>query len=139
MKVRLDAETIESINFFQNLTGAYVMDMLSEDDTLYFVVGKGQYGYAVGKNGEKIKKAENLFKKKIRILEYFDTVLEFITAAIPEAKNIEVKDGVVKINVPPSERPKVIGKSGSKIRALTKITERLYETKGIKLLTPVRM
>ena len=67
MKVTLDAQTIQSMNFFQNMTGSSVVDCITEGDGLYFVVAKGQYGLSVGKHGAKIKKAESLFKKSIKV------------------------------------------------------------------------
>ncbi|MBI4018911.1 MAG: NusA-like transcription termination signal-binding factor [Candidatus Aenigmarchaeota archaeon] len=139
MKVILDEQTIQSISFFQKLTGAYVIDSMTDEDTLYFVVDKGQYGMAVGKSGEKIKKAEALFKKRIRIFEYADTVEDFLKNAIPEAKKIAAKDDAVEININGHDRPKVIGRNGGKIKILNNLIERLYSKKNIKLLTPMRL
>ncbi|HLD83579.1 MAG TPA: NusA-like transcription termination signal-binding factor [archaeon] len=139
MKVILDEQTIQSISFFQKLTGASVIDSLTDEDALYFVVDKGQYGMAVGKSGEKIKKAEGLFNKRIRIFEYADTVEDFLKGAIPESRKITVKDDAIEISVNGHDRPKVIGRNGGKIKILNNLIERLYSKKNIKLVTPMRM
>ena len=63
MKVTLDSDTIQAMNFFQNFTGSSVVDCITEGEEIYFVVGHGQYGLSVGRQGAKIKNAEKLFKK----------------------------------------------------------------------------
>ncbi|MBS3054080.1 MAG: NusA-like transcription termination signal-binding factor [Candidatus Aenigmarchaeota archaeon] len=139
MKVILDEQTIQSISFFQKLTGASIIDSVTDEDTLYFVVDKGQYGMAVGRSGEKIRKAEALFKKRIRIFEYADTVEDFLKNAIPEAKKIASKDEAIEITISNHDRPKVIGRSGGKIKILNNLIERLYSKKNIRILTPMRL
>ena len=65
MKVTLDSKTIQSINIFQNMTHSSIIDCITEADELYFVVAQGQYGLTIGKNGNKIRNAERVFKKSI--------------------------------------------------------------------------
>jgi transcription termination/antitermination protein NusA len=139
MKVTLNEESIQTINFFQKLTGASVLDSIIEEDTIYFVVKKGQYGMAVGKSGERIKRAENMFKKKIRILEHGDTMEEFVKNAIREAKKIEIKGDAIQISLSGRDRAKVLGKGGEKVKILNRFIEHLYEKKTVKILAPIRL
>ena len=139
MKVTLDERSIQSISLFQRITGAHIVDSILEDDTIYFVVKKGQYGMSVGKNGERIKKAEGLFNKKIRIFEHADTLEEFLKNAIPEAKKIDIKSETVEISVSNKERSKVLGKNGERVKILNQLIERLYGKKPLKILAPVRL
>ena len=133
MKVILNAQAIQSINFFQSLTGSAVVDCLTEEDEMYFVVGAGQYGLSVGKGGEKIKRAEHMFKKSIRIIEYSPDVKQFIKNVIPEAQEIVVKDDGIEVHVRQQDRAKVIGRGGKKIKIINRFLERLFDAGSVKV------
>ncbi len=133
MKVVLDQNSIEAINLFQNLTGTTVIDSISENDEIYFVVAEGQYGLAVGKGGMKIKHAENVFKKIIKVLEYSENMETFIKNIIPEAREITVNDKLIFVKVRPADRARVIGKNGKNIRIINKFLQRLFDVEELKL------
>jgi len=133
MKIILDQNSIELINLFQNLTGATVIDSISEDNELYFVIAEGQYGLAVGKGGVKIKNAEKVFKKTIKVMEYSETLEKFIRNVVPEAQEINVNGKHVIVKVKQSDRAKVIGKSGKNIKIINKFLQRLFDVEEMKL------
>ena len=132
MKVVLASKTIQSISYFQNLTGSSVIDCL-EDDTIYFVVAKGQYGLTVGKGGEKIKNAERIFRKPIKVIEYAEDPVTFIKNMIPFASDVEIKNNFLEIKVKPNERSKVIGKQGKNVKTINKFLKRLFSLEGLKV------
>jgi len=135
MKITLDSKTIQSINLFQNMTHSSVVDCIADDDELYFVVGQGQYGLTIGKNGSKIRNAERVFKKSIKIFEYSPNVKIFIKNLIPECQEIEeetTENKILYIRVKQRDRAKVIGKSGKNIKVANIILERLFGT-GLKI------
>ncbi len=133
MKVTLDADTIQSMNFFQNMTGSSVVDCIADGDELYFVVAKGQYGLSVGKHGMKIRNAERLFKKSIRVFEYSDELEQFIKNVLPEVQGVSVKGKVVEIKVKQSDRAKVIGKAGKNIKIIKRFLKRLFDMEDLKI------
>ncbi|MBI4895946.1 MAG: NusA-like transcription termination signal-binding factor [Candidatus Aenigmarchaeota archaeon] len=133
MKVILDQDALQIINLFQTLTGSTVMDYGIDEDVLYFVVAKGQYGLAVGKGGVKIKHAEQVFKKTIKVFEYAEDMNEFIKNLIPETLEIESKNGEVLVKVKPSDRSKVIGKAGKHIRIVNLFVQRLFDVAVVKV------
>ena len=118
---------------FQTITGSDVTDCLDNIEDIYFVVRENQYGLAVGKSGVKIRHAERLMKKDIRVLEYSPHVKTFITNAIPEAQEITIEDAVVTVRIKKMDRARVIGKNGTKIKAISKFLERLFDVKMLKL------
>ena len=132
MKVVLASEAIQSISYFQNLTGSSVIDCL-EDDIIYFVVAKGQYGLTVGKGGEKIKNAERLFKKPIKVIEYTEDPITFIKNMLPFATDVAVKDNFIEIKIRSNERSKVIGKRGKNIKIINQFLKRLFNIEGLKV------
>jgi len=133
MKITLDQNTIQMIDMFHNLTGATAVDCIQEDDFIYFVVAKGQYGLAVGKSGAKIKNAERVFKKPIKVFEHADGIEEFIRNIVPDAQEITIESGNVFVRVSQKDRAKIIGKAGKNIKVLNKFLQRLFDMEEMKV------
>ncbi len=132
MKVNLNTETIQTISLFQKITGAHVMDSY-ENEELYFIVAENEYGLAVGKNGMKIKKAESIFKKPIKIYEYSPDLEAFTKHMIPELKEICMTEKTVEVRVAPSNRAKVIGKGGQKAKIIGHFLKRFHDIESFKV------
>jgi len=132
VKLVLDNKIIQMIDLFQNLTGVNVVDCV-EDEELYFVVGEGQYGLAVGKNGIKIKNAERVFKKKIKVFEYSSDLMTFIKNLVPEAEEITQNENNISLRIKQNAKAKVIGKSGKNIKILNDILKRHFEIDSMKV------
>lgn len=133
MKVTLDSDTIQAMNFFQNFTGSSVVDCITEGEEIYFVVGHGQYGLSVGRQGAKIKNAEKLFKKNIKVFEYSTDLKEFVKNLVPEAQETEINDKKIEIRIRQSDKAKVIGKGGKNIKILNKFLKRLFDIDSLKV------
>ncbi|MCX6815653.1 MAG: NusA-like transcription termination signal-binding factor [Candidatus Aenigmarchaeota archaeon] len=133
MKLTLDQNTLQSMNLFQSLTGAPVVDCITEDDEIYFVIGEGKYGLTVGKNGAKIKHAERVFKKNIKVFEYAPTLEEFVKKVIPDVQEIKINGSIVYVKVKPSERARTIGKAGKNIKIINKFLQRLFSIEELKV------
>ena len=106
MKVNLNTESIRLISLFQEHTGTHVLDSY-EDDEIYFVVAENEYGLAVGKNGNKIRKVEFVLKKPVKVFEYSKEIEHFIRNMIPQAKEISIRDNKIEVRVSQSDRSKV--------------------------------
>lgn len=133
MKVTLDSGTIQAMSFFQNMTGSSVVDCITDGDEIYFVVAHGQYGLSVGRQGAKIKGAERLFKKNIKIFEYSSDLKEFVKNLIPETQEAEIKDKTIVVKIRQSDRAKVIGKGGRNIKIINKFLKRLFDIDSLKV------
>ena len=133
MKVTLDQNAIQSISLFQNLTGSSVVDAISEGDEIYFVIAQGQYGSTVGKNGSKIKNAERVFKKNIKVFEYSETLEEFIKNIIPSVQEFSIKEKIVMVKIKPTDKAKVIGKGGKNVKIINKFLQRLFDMEELKV------
>jgi len=134
MKVVLDTEAIRIISLFQSITGANVKDCSETEEEMYFVVGEGEYGLAVGKDGSKIKRAENIFKKSIKIFEYSPNLEQFVKNLIPEYQDVSIRECSVRVRVKTGERAKVIGKGGIRVKVLQSFLERLHGVTDFKVL-----
>lgn len=121
------------ISLFQSITGSNVKDISITEDTIYIVVNEGEYGLAVGKGGEKIKKAENVFKKTIKIFEYKPDLEEFIKNMIPEALQISIVENTVRVKIPANARARVLGRGGGRVKIIGTFLERLHGVKSFKV------
>jgi len=133
MKLKLDQDKIQTINLFQTVTGCSVLDCTNEDEFIIFIVNEGQYGLAVGKNGVKIKNAERVFKKNIRVIEYSKDLETFTKNLVPEAQEITREENTVAIKLKQSDRAKVIGRQGRNIKIIKSILSDLFDIEDVKI------
>ena len=132
MKIKLSMQDIEKINLFSKLTRCNVVDCIDNDE-LCFVIEKGQYGLAVGKNGVVIKNVEHKFKKKIRLFEFSEDLREFAGNLVPEAENIRINDNSVIFEVKNKDRAKVIGRMGHNINIIKTLLQRHFDIEDVKV------
>ena len=78
MKVRLTRDDMMKITLFEKMTGANVMDCISDDERIVFIVKEGDVGAAIGKGGENVKLATEKFGKKIDIIEFSTDLKKFV-------------------------------------------------------------
>lgn len=129
----LDTKTIQKIHLFHRITGVLPIDCVENEVTIYYLVPNGFYGFAVGKKGVKVLKAEKVFKKQIKVFEYTKDLETFLKNLIPEAKEITIKDNKVLIKVSKFNKPKIIGKHGLHIKAISLILKRHFNIKNIEI------
>jgi NusA-like KH domain protein len=124
---------IQSISLFQNLTGSSVVDAISDGDEIYFVVAQGQYGSTVGKGGIKVKNAERVFKKYIKVFEYSENMEEFLRNVLPGIQELSKQEKLVTVKIRQADKAKAIGKGGKNIRIITKFLQRLFDVEELKV------
>ena len=68
------------ISLFQNVTKATARDCLDDEkqDRIIFVVNEGMMGLAIGKGGSNIKSLQNILKRNVELVEYFDDPIKFL-------------------------------------------------------------
>ncbi|MDK2789809.1 MAG: transcription termination/antitermination protein NusA [Methanothermococcus sp.] len=144
MKVKLNTDDIMKISFFEKMTGAHVMDSISDDEKIVFVVKEGDIGAAIGKGGENVRNAMEKFGKKIDLIEYSDDLKQFVRNIFAPAKLEDVwikkfgDDLVVYIRIHPKLRKSMIGDKGKNIDRAVSIASRLAGVKNIKVVAGLR-
>ncbi|MBS3056719.1 MAG: NusA-like transcription termination signal-binding factor [Candidatus Aenigmarchaeota archaeon] len=135
MKITLDNNVIQTIDLFQKITGATVMDCIVNGSIIYFIVAKGQYGLSVGKGGIKIKQAEKKFKKTIKVFEYSDNLEIFVKNLIPEIQSIKINEinKEIDVRVRSPDRAKIIGKEGRNIKIINQFLNRMTGIKELRV------
>ncbi|AXI24873.1 transcription elongation factor NusA [Methanofervidicoccus sp. A16] len=144
MKVRLTTDDIMKINYFEKLTGAEVIDCVSDDERIVFVVKEGNMGAAIGRGGENVKTAMEKFNKKVDIVEYSKDLKKFVRNIFEPLKLEDVwikkQNGklVVYIRVDPKLKRAIIGERGKNINRAITIMSRLSDAKNIRVISGFR-
>jgi len=105
-----------------------------------FIVEKGQLGLAIGSKAKNLVKLRTLLKKTVKLVEYDDDEKRFIfnlckPYKVKDVHLEETTDGFVgKISVEPSDKSKLIGKSGANIDLIRKMAHRHHAVKDIQIL-----
>ena len=137
VRIKYDFNLIKFISMFESLTNASVKDCFNQGDKLVFIVKENQIGKALGKRGSNIKRLENAFKKKLRIIEFNHDMLKFIKNVIypSQIKDIEEEDDIVTITPADSKtRGYLIGRAAVNLRNIEEIVKRYFRIKEIKVV-----
>lgn len=130
--LRFDTEAIRLITLFENITGAGVKDCVIDNssNTVFFIIEEGKIGIAIGKNGNSVKKAENIIGKNIKLFEFSKNLNSFIKNLIPQCTEIKIKNEYgrvsVEVKIEKSERGIVIGRDKKNINVFKEILQRNY-------------
>lgn len=141
MTIKLTSEEMRYITLFEGMTGARVHDCVIDESGsgIIFVVKKGDIGLAIGRRGDKIRRARQVIGKSIEVIEHSDELTEFLknTFAPANVKNINVieREGkkVAIVTIEKQDKGIAIGAKGKKIRNAKKLAHRHYGIHDISL------
>lgn len=136
MTITFNTETIRLLTLFENMTNVSVRDCFVNNNVVHYVVEEGKIGLAIGKNGNLIKKAENLLEKRIKVYEYSSDPVKFIKNLIPQSKEVLIREGVrplAEIRVDKRERGNVIGRGGKRIKVYREILKRVHNIADLRV------
>ena len=136
-RVKLDQQLLGLSIIMERLSRARVKDCFKSDETIYFVVATGDMGKAVGKGGVTIKRIQQEFGKKIRVIEFQEKVADFIRNIIYPltVEEIAEEEGIVLIK-DPSKKTKslLIGRDGRNLSLIDRAVKRFFDIKEIKVV-----
>ena len=138
-EITFSNETVQYINMASKYSKASIKDCLVEDDRIIFVVEKGQLGIAIGSKAKNLEKLRTLFKKNIKFVEFDDDRERFIrNLCKPYQINNVIIDGednssMVRIEVSPRDKSKLIGKGGRNINMIRKLAQRHHPIKDVQI------
>ncbi|HJK01306.1 MAG TPA: NusA-like transcription termination signal-binding factor [Methanocorpusculum sp.] len=140
-EITISEDAMRMIAQFESLTGASARDCVIDDkfDRILFVINPGEMGLAIGKKGASIKKASEVFEKKVEVVEYNPDKVQFIrncflpvqviTITFKEEENGEI--AYVEVNE--DERGLAIGKEGRNIIKTKKLAFRQFDINNVEL------
>lgn len=130
MTQKFDTETIRLINLFENVTGATVKDCIVNGNTVYYVIGEGKIGIAIGKNGSSVRHAEKMIGKTVKLFEFSSELTKFVRNLVPQANDVKIKNEneeiVVEIKVDKKNRALVIGRDRKNLNLYKELLQRNY-------------
>lgn len=138
VRIKYSEELIKLISLFESVTKANVKDCFFNDyGQLFFIIEHGEMSKAIGKKASNVRKIESLIKRKFRIVEFNENILEFIKSlAYPlQIKEIEEVDGVVEIKgLDRKTKGLLIGRNAMNIKNYEKIVKRYFDIGGLKVI-----
>ena len=132
-----DVELIKTINLFENVTKARVKDALYMKELLTFIVFEGDMFRALGKNLENLKKMESMLKRKIKIVEFNNDMVKFITNLLYPYKvdSITVDGKIVTIKDEDTKtKGLIIGAKAQNLRQYERIVKKYFDIEEIRVL-----
>ena len=132
-------ENMQYINIASKTTNTDIIDCNIAEDTLVFIVKKGQLGAAIGRKAKNLEKLRSMFKKNIKFVEYNEDKEKFVLNLCKpyKVKSINLEnDGdsiVAKVQVELSDKSKIIGKGGRNIELIRKLAKRHHSIKDVQI------
>jgi len=138
-EITFSNETVQYMNLASKQTGAHIKDCIVEDDRIVFVVGRGHLGAAIGSKAKNLEKLRNMFKKNVKFVEFDSDSSRFVQNLCKpySVSNIIVEgeedNKIIKIEVSPRDKSKLIGKEGRNINLIRKIAQRHHPIKDVQI------
>ena len=132
----LDPDAFGLSSIMEKITRVQVKDCFKDEDTVYFVVGIGDLGKAIGKGGVNIKKVQEQIGKKVKVIEYRNDVVNFVRSVIYPAKVediIEEEDAVVIKDKSSKTKSYLIGRGGKNLKLINRAVQRFFN-KEVKIV-----
>ncbi|MEK6860358.1 MAG: NusA-like transcription termination signal-binding factor [Nanoarchaeota archaeon] len=136
MSIKYTVETIQYRTVFENLTAAKVKDCFL-NEKLIVIVKEGELGKVIGKHGKNIKRLEEIFKRKIRIIEFNSDLINFIRNLIYpiKARNISLENNCVIIAVDSiADKGRLIGRDSKNLNIIKDLVNKYFKVNDIKIV-----
>ncbi len=133
MNIKLDSDTISSMNVFSDVTSVFPRDCIVREGRMIFIVNQGQAGVSIGKNGNKIKMLQKMFDKEITVIEYSDDPVRFLGNIL---KPVELVSGYLANGVENDKKLEASAKgkiSGAKIKLAKFLMQRYFNIMNINI------
>jgi transcription termination/antitermination protein NusA len=92
-RVKINPELFAYASILERIARIRVKDTFESGETIYFVLYPGCLRKALGKNGENVKRLQEKFGKKIRLLEFNMDCKRFVRNFIYPLKVEEITEG----------------------------------------------
>ena len=137
MGQKFDVDTLRRIALFESITKTAVKDYGDVSNRLLFVVTPGSLFRALGQNNANVEKLEGLLNRKIKIVEFNSSLLQFVVNLLMplRVKDIKEEDGLVTITGTDAKtKGLMIGARAQNLRAYENIVKKYFSIKEIKVV-----
>ena len=135
-KIKYNSDSMKLITLFESMTGAKVKDCIA-NEKLIFVMEENEMGKAIGKNGINIKRIENKLRKKVKLVEFSNNVLQFVKNMIYPIEIFDVKQENNALIIRAKDmhtRAMLIGRERQNINHLNDIVRRYFDVNEMKVV-----
>ncbi len=143
--IKLTTDQMRLISLFQNVTGATARDCVEDEkkNRVIFVVNSGKMGLAIGKGGSHIKSLQNIVKKNVELVEYYDDPEKFLknmlnSKLVSEVKISKRSDGSTQaiVIVDPTKKGIVVGREGRNAEKARLLARRYFDITSVLIHSP---
>ena len=145
--IKLTTDQMRMMSLFQNVTGATARDCVEDEkqNRVIFVVNNGKMGLAIGKGGVHIKSLQNIVKRNIELVEFYEDPAKFLTTLLNAKLVSEVKintrlDGSKQavVMVDPRKKGIVVGRDGRNAEKARMLAKRYFDISSVLINSPER-
>ena len=142
--IKLSTDQIRLMSLFQKITKVTAHDCVDDEkqDRLIFVVNTGKMGLAIGKGGSNIKSLNNMLKRNVELVEYFDDPTKFLKNVfnpkfINEVKISTKPDGSLQamVMVDPVKKGIVVGREGRNAERARLLAKRYFDISSVLIVS----
>ncbi|NOZ81477.1 MAG: NusA-like transcription termination signal-binding factor [DPANN group archaeon] len=137
-KIKYDFQLMRFMSLFERVTRASLHDCYEDhNQTMVFVVKKGELGKALGKKAANVHKLSELLKRKVRIVQFDEDICRFVANLIYPLKaeritlddeNIVIQGGDTKT------KGLLIGRDFRNLKQTTNIVKRYFPIRDMKVV-----
>lgn len=133
-------EELQAINLLEQVTGAHAKDAVISEDSIIFVVEKGELGRAIGKQGASINRLRKAFGRGVEVVEEASELQGFLAnvfapAQIRETRVSDVQGRrVATVVVDPKNKGLAIGRGGERVRKARLLAKRHFGMDDVKII-----
>lgn len=136
---KITGETLKLMSLFESVTRSRLKDcFVDKNEMQTFVVQQGEIGKAIGKGAVNVKKLEKMLNRKIKILEFNSSLIDFVRNLLYPLKtrNIVENECIVTIESEDSKtRGLIIGRNAVNLRNFEAIAKKYFPNlKEIKVI-----
>lgn len=136
-RIKYDINLMKFISMFEGISNARVKDAIEENGTIIFIVEENQIAKAIGKSGSNVKRLERLIKKRIKVVEFSNDLLDFIRNYVAPLEVGEIKNNDGNLLIQGNDiktRSMLIGRDRRNLNLLKSIAARYFDFKEIKVV-----
>jgi len=143
--IKLTTDQMRLMSLFQNVTGATARDCVEDEkkNRVIFVVNSGKMGLAIGRGGSHIKSLQNIVKKNVELVEYYDDPEKFLknmlnSKLVSEVKISKRSDGSTQaiVIVDPTKKGIVVGREGRNAEKARLLARRYFDITSVLIHSP---
>ena len=138
MKIKYDIQALQRMAHFEKVTHSRLKDLIENETKMFFIIENGQLRKALGPQMKNVKRLEELFKKKIKIIEFDSLVTKFVVNVLAPLKVVDIKevDGIITITGPDQKtKGLMIGARAANLRMYESIVQKYFpDIKELKVI-----